>query len=141
MTKKPRVNKTKPEILAQMKQEAKIQRMVALTKLMWPMIENQEKIYDAQTVFHAMAGYIELGLKVKEDELKVKNLLLDVEFAKEKDGLVKTSMVNLLGLLEVENAHDTMVLCRKLADMIGQYGASQFVKGPMSGIKVTDIVK
>jgi hypothetical protein len=137
--KKTRVNKTKEQIANDIKQKQKIERMVALVKLMWPFLENQEKIYDAQTALNALGGYIELGLKLKEDETTVGSLGIDL--SKEDDSLIKTSMLHLIGLTEKEPARDIVTLTKKLADMLGQYGANEFLKGPMSKIKVTDIVK
>lgn len=139
MPKTPRVNKTKAQIIAEQEQEQRISRMVSLAKLMWPFIENQETIYDAQTALFGISGYIETAIQIREDELKVSDLKVDL--TKEVDGKIKTSMVNLLGLLEIENARDAATLTKKMADMIGQFGANEFVKGPMSNIKVSDIVK
>lgn len=138
MPKPKRVNKTKAELEAQMKQSAKIARMVALVKLMWPFVESQETIYDTQTVFNALGGYIEQGLKIKEDETKVSDLGIDL--SGEKDTKIKKAMVDLVGLMEIENARDMVTLTRKVADILGQHGANQFLKGPMSSVKVTDIV-
>lgn len=141
MIKKPRVNKTKAELIIQQKQEAKIAHSASLVKIMFPLLETQESIYDAQTALHALGGYIEYGLKIKDEGLKVGELGLKIELEKEKDSKVKTVMLDILGLIEIENARDTMILVRKLADVMGQFGASQFVKGPMTNIKITDIVK
>lgn len=137
--KKNRIPKTKAELVAHMKQEEKINKMVMLTKLMWPLIESQEKIYDSQTTFNAIAGYIELGMKLKEDELTVGSLGIDLK--DEKDSPIKQAMLGILGLVEHESARDVMTLARKIADMMGQYGANEFLKGPMSTLKVTDLVK
>jgi len=136
--KKPRVNKTKSEIAADIQKEAKIARMVALVKLMWPFVESLDRIYDAQTAFNAIAGYTELGLKLREEQITVGDLAIDL--SKEEDTKIKRSMVDLLGLLEKENARDVVVLTRKVADMLGQFGANEFLKGPMDKIKVTDLV-
>ncbi len=139
--KTPRTNKTKAELLQQAELKQKIERMVSLVKLMWPFIESQKTIYDTQTVFNALGGYIELGLKIKDDDLKIKDLDLVKKLAKEEDSEIKTAMINLVGLLELESARETMTLVRKVADHIGQFGATEFVKGPMTNIKLTDIVQ
>jgi len=135
----PRVNKTKAEIAAKMKQDAKVAKMVSLVKLFWPYLDTLDSIYEAQTALNAAGGYIELGIKIKEDELTVKDLNIDL--SKEEESKIKTALTSILGLLEIENARDMVTLTRKAADMLGQYGANEFLKGPMTSIKVTDIVK
>ncbi len=137
--KKSRVNLSKEEIANKIKQDAKVTKMVSLVKLMWPYFDGLDSIYDAQTVCNAIAGYVEFGMKLKEDEMKVSDLGIDL--AKEKESKIKTSMLSILGLIEIENPKDIITLTRKVADTLGQYGANEFLKGPMSGIKVTDIVK
>lgn len=137
--KKPRVNKTKDELIAEQKHKAKIEKMAAIAKLMFPMIKNQEKIYDAQTVLFALSGYIEEGLKIKENELKVGDL--GITLSKEPDTKISQSMKDILGLIKLENARDLVTLTKKMGDIIGQHGANEFCKGPMSNLKVTDIVK
>lgn len=139
MSKTPRVNKTKEELVAKIDQDHRIAHMAALTKLLWPALETQDKIYDAQTVLQAIAGYIEMGLKIKQESIKVGELNIDL--SKEEDSLIKSAMLNILGLVEIENAYDMAALVRKISDHIGQFGAHEFVKGPMTNIKVTDLVK
>jgi hypothetical protein len=134
----PRVNKKKEEIATKMKQDAKMAKLISLVKMMWPMVENQEKIYNAQTVFFATAGFIEAGIKEKEDKMTVGSLGIDL--SKQEECLEKESMKKILGLIEIENARDMADMCKKIGDHIGQFGASEFVKGPMSNIKVTDLV-
>lgn len=138
MPKIPRTNKSKEEIVAKIEQDQKIAHMVALTKLMWPAVEQQETIYDTQTTLRALAGYIDLGIHMKEEEIKVGDLSID--FSKEKDSPIKHAMTNIQELLRLEGAYSSSALLKKIADHIGQFGASEFVKGPMSGLKITDIV-
>ena len=139
MQKPSRVTLSKEEMINKMNQDAKLAKLVQLVKLMWPMVENQKAIYNAQTVFFATAGFIEAGLKDKTEKLTVKDLEIDLTKQEECDE--KESMKNILGLLEIENARDMADLCKKVGDHIGQFGAGEFVKGPMSNLKVSDIVK
>lgn len=135
---KKRTNKSKSEILAQVKHDEKTKRMVTLVKLMWPFVESQASIYDTQTVMQAVAGFIELGVKQKQEALKVGDIKVDL--SEEEDSVIKAAVVNVLDLLAQENAMESVILTRKFAETLGQYGSAQFLKNPMSSIKVTDIV-
>jgi hypothetical protein len=138
-TKPSRVKLSKDEMINKMQSDAKLAKLVSLVKLIFPMVENQKTIYNAQTVFFATAGFIEAGIKEKIEKLTVADLGIDITKQEECDE--KESMKQIFGLIEIENARDMADLLKKVGDHIGQFGAAEFVKGPMSGLKVSDIVK
>lgn len=138
MNKKPRVNKTKEQIVADVKHIEKVQREKALVKLMWPFIESQKTIYDAQTVLQALSGFIKVEMDKKSSELIVKELSIDL--SKEKDSEIKTAVLKLLGLLEIEKAKDTASLLERFGNILAQYSAGEYLKNPMSMVSLDKII-
>lgn len=128
--KKPRVNKKKEELVADIEKTQRIERMKVLARLIWPFLEPQETIYDAQTVVNAVAGFLKVELNKKIDLIIVKDLPVDL--SKEEDGDIKTSMEHLFQLLQTEKAEDTIALLEKMGNSFGQYAASEYLKNPIS---------
>ena len=73
-TKPKQIHKKKEELLAEAKHLQKIEREKTLVKMMFPHIENQKTIYDAQTVLQALSGFIKLGIEQKTAEIKIKDI-------------------------------------------------------------------
>lgn len=138
MPKPKRVNKTKPEILEEMRRKDKVNREKALCKLIWPHIENQETIYDAQTVLNALSGYITFNLQKKQDEIKVSDINLD--FSKEPESKLKVAIVELSRLLSLESAKDTASLLERFGKTLAQYAAAQYLKNPMKDLNMGEII-
>ena len=128
--KKPRVNKEKEEIAAQMASTQRVERMKVLARLIWPFLEPQETIYDAQTVLNATAGFLKQELNKKTELIIVKDLPVDL--SKEKDSEIKNGINHLLQLLQTEKAEDTIQLLEKMGNSFGQYAALEYLKNPMS---------
>lgn len=131
-------NKSKAEIAAEMKQKEKVKRDKILVKLMFPFIENMKSIYDAQTVLSAVSGYMKADLASKTSELKVKDLVVDL--SKEEDNDITHAMKNILSQLQEENAEDMTELLQRFSDILPKIGANEYLKGPMSTLKITDII-
>ncbi len=138
MPKPKRVNKTKEQLEAEMKHLQKINREKSLVKLMYPLIQNQKSIYDAQTVLQALSGFIKFEMDKKLLTYIVKDLPIDL--SKEEASEIKTAMLALLGLLELENAKDTSELLKRFGDTLAQFSAKKFMEKPMSEITITDII-
>lgn len=137
-SKKPRTNKTKDQIAAEIAHVQKVNRDKTLVKLMFPLIEGQKSVYDAQTVVNALSGFIKARLDEKAAELLIKDLNLDL--SKEEDSLIKTAILNLIDMLAIEKAKDTASLLERLGNTFAQFGANEYLKQPMSVIKITDII-
>ena len=133
-----RTNKTKPEIVDEIKRKEKVQHQIAMVKDMFPIVENMKTIYDAQTVLSAVSGFINGEIAKKNVELKVSDLNIDL--SKEEDGEIKTNMITLIGLIENEGAEDIADLLERFSDILTKVAADKFLKQPMSELKVEDIV-
>jgi len=137
-TKKPRLNKTKEELLAFAKHKAKMERQRTLVKMLWPFIQDQKTIYDAQTVVAATAGFIKQELDTKINSIVVKELTVDL--SKEKDAVIKNAIENLLGLFQTESAEDASALLQKVAEYLGTYSAKKYMENKMEVIALDDFV-
>lgn len=128
--KKPRVNKKKEELVADIEKTQRIERMKVLARLIWPFLEPQKTIYDAQTVLNATAGFLKQEFNKKAELIIVKDLTVDL--SQEEDGEIKTAIEHLLQLLQTEKAEDTIALLERMGNSFGQFGALAYLKNPMS---------
>lgn len=138
MEKPKRVNKKKEEIAQLALQKADVERQKTLVRLLWPFLEKDLTIYDAQTVVNAVGGFIKYELSRKQDEIKVDDLLIDV--SNEKDSPVKTAMIHVLEVFKGQKADESAQLLERLGKTLGMYSAHVFMKGKMETLKVEDIV-
>lgn len=139
MLKKSKVNKSKEEIIAQTKHLERVKWEKTIAKLLFPFMAEMKTIYDAQTVLNATAGYINLELQKKLTEIKVSDL--EVDISSEPESEVKSVMLKFLGQLETEKAKDVIDFLERYGKGLGQYASAEYLKNPMSIIKVTDLVK
>lgn len=121
-----------------MKHKAKIDRQKQLVKLMWPAIAPLKSIYDAQTVLNAVAGYAKLEIERREREFKLGDLGIDL--ANESASDLKEAMLNIIGLLEPENAREMIELLELFANTLYKYSAAEHLKHPMSEVSVEQII-
>lgn len=130
--------KGKQEVAALLKQRADINRQRTIARMVFPAVEQLDTVYDAQTVFNAVSGHIKYGLLLKENELKIADLAIDME--KGKDSPVKHAVNSILQMLKDEPANDMA----KLIDMMGQklpeFLANKFLKGPMSTVTAAEFI-
>ena len=138
MQKEKRENKSKEQIAAQLKQAEKVKRDKILVKLMFPFLTDMKTVYDAQTALMALSGYINAELTNRIEKLKINDLRLDL--SKEEVSEIKDTMIKLMGQLETENAEDMADLLERFSNILPQIGAREFLKGPMSTLKIEDIV-
>ena len=96
-----RTNKTKVEIKKGMKVSAVVQHQMDIARKIFPLLENNKTIYDAQTAVNAAAGYIKLELNKKAEVIKVSTLLegLTETLKAEKKSEMKKSMEDIFELL------------------------------------------
>ncbi len=133
-----RHNKTKEEIATQLVSTAKVERMKVLARLIWPFIQDQKSIYDAQTALNAAAGYIKQELNAKATQIIVKELPIDLK--DEKASLIKTAVENLIGLLQTEKADDAAALLERMGNSLGQFAAAKYMKEPMSAVSMDEFI-
>ena len=132
-------NKTKEQIKDDIRAIEKTKRQIILAKLLFPHMGDLGCIYDAQTALSAFSGYLQAEMEKKLRELKVADLKIDL--SDEPESAIKNTMVKFLGQLEPENAQDVVDLLESYARILGTYGQNQFLKNPMSIIKVEDLIK
>lgn len=138
MQKPKRVNKSKEELAKQMKYLQELEHQKKLARAMFPILESQKTIYDAQTVVNALAGFIKADMEDKIAELKVSDL--EINLKKEEDGSIKTAILKLRELFNKESADDAAKLLERFGAGLGQYGAKKYLENPMSEIKMEDFV-
>lgn len=138
MLKKPRVNKSKPELEAEILRKQKIDRQKVLARLIFPFIEDQKSIYDAQTVVMALSGFIKAAIAERMTKLVVKDLTIDL--SNEADSPIKASVEALLGLLQTENADDASALLERFGNGLGQFASKKYMENPMNIIPVDEFV-
>jgi len=138
MPKPKRVNKSKDQLIADLKNIEKINREKTLVKLMFPYLKDQKSIYDAQTVLGALSGFVKIELDKKVAALLIKDLEINLD--KEQPSEIKTAIISLIGLLELENAQEMAKLLERFGNTLAQYSAHEFMKHPISEIKIENIV-
>lgn len=137
MAPQKRVNKSKPEILGEMAQRAKVEKFKDMGRRVFPLLKT-ETIYDAQTVLDAVSGYIKFELAVKEQSLKLNDLLVD--FSKEPKGEILDAMDAIKVELQQESAKDVADFLELMGRTFSSYASSEFLKKPMTDLKVEDII-
>jgi hypothetical protein len=140
--KQTRQNKTKEQIAQEMQRTAIIKHQSELAKKVFPLIKESKSIYDAQTVVNAAAGYIKFETNKATQAIKVKDVLDGVEemLKLEKKSVQKTMVENIVKLLIDEPANDVAMLLESFGKTLSQYSAAQFLKTPMSEVKMKDII-
>lgn len=138
MPKKKRVNKSKEEIAKQIAHTARIERMKVLARLIWPFIQDQATIYDAQTALSAAAGFIKQGLEIKTEQVIVKDLAFDL--SGDDASPIKTAVENLINLMTTEKAADASALLEKMSNQLTQFGASKYLQNPMAMVSADEFI-
>lgn len=134
----PRKNKSKDEILAEMERNTNVAHQKTLARVLFPLLSEQETIYDAQTAVAALAGYIKLEIEKKAAQTSIRDL--PVDFSKEKDSLIKSAMTNMLDAIQGENAEKAIALLERIGSGLGQYAAGKYMKNPMKIIEMDDFI-
>lgn len=138
MVKKPRVNKTQEALAVEMKARAGVDAQKVLARKIYPLVEGLDCVFDAQTVFLALAGYIKFSLEIEESKLTTS--ILNIDLAKEKDSKVKSAMLAILALIAEEKAGDAAKLLDMMGNKLSQHLALNALKGPMSQIPAQEFI-
>lgn len=137
-----RKNQSKDELVIALKKKQKIEHEKDMVRAIFPKLEGVESIYDAQTALSAVSGYVKMEMEDMISDIKIsyfKDALLK-SLEKEKDSKIKDSMIAILETINNEKVEDIMDLLQRMSRAFGDFGASQFIKGPMSSIKIEDLV-
>ena len=138
-TKTKRVPKSKDELKAQMAHLQKVEHQKKLARRIYPLIEDQKTIYDAQTVLNAAAGYIKNELARKSTSFTVAELSVDASKDKGDKALVK-AVQNIIELLQGEKADDSVALLERFANGVAQYSSGKYMENPMKVIGIEDLI-
>jgi len=139
MNKKPqRKNLSKEDIVKEMEQKQKVVHLKEVVRMIYPTLEKVDTIYDAQTAINALAGFIDLEIEKKLKQIKMADIVIDL--SGQEQGKITDAMNELIGLLKDESAEEASETLDRLAQVFGQFGMHKFLKGPMSDLKVTELV-
>lgn len=119
------------------KQE-RVERQKVLAKKIFPFVENLKTIYDAQTVFSALAGFIKFGLEKEEAKLRIEDVSMD--FSKEGESAVKTAVIEIRELIRLENAKEAMSLLEIMGNKIPEFIANKHMKDSMKELTVEEFI-
>jgi hypothetical protein len=106
---------------------------------MFPFLQDQKTIYDAQTVVNAAAGYIKQELSIKVANIIVKDLPVDLSKDK-SDKVLVDAVTNLVNLFQTEKADDAIALLERFGNGLGQFSSAKFMENPMSVIKPEEFI-
>lgn len=136
--KTPRINKTKEQIQADMKQIEKVKHIKEVVRKVYPLLEGVDSIYEAQTVLNALQGFIKVELEKVVDKITVGVLPLELE--KEKDSKIKGAILSIALAMKDEPADEFSQTIERLARAFSDFGSNKFLKNPMSELKIEDIL-
>jgi len=138
MPKAKRVNLSKEEIEAQIRADLKLSKQKDLARKIFPSIAHMDTVYDAQTVLNALAGFIKFGLQKKESEFTVRDMAID--FTKEKASTIKDAVIELLAVVEHENARDAADMLEMMASRLPGYIATVHMADKMDTITIDKFI-
>lgn len=128
---------SKEEITRQMENENKIKHIKEVVTKAFPLIENLDSVYDAQTAVNALAGLLAAEVEKKVGLIKISEI--EIDLSKEKDGNIKTAILEMISLFPDESAQELSETMERLGTTLQSYVANEGMKAKMN-IKVTDIV-
>lgn len=138
MQNEKRLNKSKEEILADMQHQQKVAHIKEIARAVYPLLENVDSIYDAQTSVNALSGFI--AAEIEKSVAKIKLNELEIDLSKEEDSKIKTSIVAIMDLMKDESAQELSETLERLGTTLQQFIINKHMKEPMSTIKIDDLV-
>lgn len=133
-----RVNKSKEEIVSDIKQIEKVKHIKEVVRSIFPLMEQVDTVYDAQTVVNALSGFISAHIENKVAEIKLSDLPIDL--SKEEDSKIKTAISGILELMKDESAQELTETLERLGTTLQQYIVHTHMGAPMSTITIDNIV-
>ncbi len=131
-------NKTKEEIAGDMKMQEKVKQIKEMVRLIFPVIEKVDTVYDAQTVVNALSGFIAALIESKVALIKLQEL--DIDLSKEEDSKIKTAILGIMDLMKDESAQELSETLERLGTTLQQYIVHKHMSAPMETIKIDDLV-
>jgi len=135
-----RINKTKEEVTNDMRRAEKVAHLKEIVRETFPVLEQVDSIYDAQTVVNALSGFILAHLENKLKDIKLSECEILTYLAKEEKGPIRTALEDLYLKFKDEPAKELSEALQKLGDTFTNFGADKFLRNPMTSIKVGDII-
>ncbi len=137
LKKSSRKNLSKDQIIEQMAAEKKVAHIKEVVRKVFPIIENMDTVYDAQTVVNALGGFI--AAEVEKTVGKIKLSEIEIDISGEEDGKIKTAIMELIALFPDESAQELSETMERLGTTLQSYVATNAMKEKMD-IKIDDIV-
>lgn len=138
MNTEPRKNKSKEEIVADIKHQQKVAHIKELVKIIYPSLEKVDSVYDAQTTVNALSGFITALIEKKVAEIKLKDIQIDL--SKEEDSKIKSAILEIIGLVPEESAQELSETLERLGTTLQSFIVNKHMKEPVSTIKIDDLV-
>lgn len=133
-----RVNKTKDEVVQEMVRKQVVAKEKELAHKMFAILESVDTIYDAQTACNALAGYIKYEVQVRNSQITLNDLRIDL--SKEKKTKISEAMEALKTEFQNEQALDLASLFERFGKQLAMYGANEFLKKPMGDLKAEELI-
>ena len=133
-----RVNKNKQEIISDFKHQEKVAHIKEIVKAIYPILEDVDCIYDAQTVVNALSGFIEVHTSHELNKIKLSTV--DIDLSKEEDSKIKTAMLKIVDLMKDESANELSETLERLGRTLSEYSAHTYMKQGMDKININDIL-
>lgn len=132
-----RKNKSKEEISQQLANDKKVAHIKDLVRIVFPVIENMDTVYEAQTTVNALSGFIEA--EIEKIAGKVKLSEIEIDLSKEEEGSIKTALTELVALFPDESAQELAETMERLGTTLQAFVSNNAMKEKMT-ITVDDIV-
>lgn len=133
-----RVNKSKEQILNDMDHAKKVAHIKEMVRQLFPLVENVDTVYDAQTAVNALSGFIAAHIENKVALIKLSELPIDL--SGEEDSKIKTSIVAIMELFKDESAQELSETLERLGSTLQQFIVHTHMSAPMNTIKIDDLV-
>ena len=138
-----RTPKSKEQVAKSMKVSSETLHLIATAKKIYPLLEKNKTIYDAQTASNAAAGFIKLEIEKNTELLRVADLMegIKASLKAEKKSVIKDSIENIINMLEGDSADTAVKLLERMGAGFTNFGAHEYLKNPMSAVKMKDFIK
>jgi hypothetical protein len=129
---------TREQLEQELIRTQKVEKQRTLARQLFPIVENLETIYDAQTAFQAAAGLIKYGVVKIETDLKVSDVKVDL--SKDKPTPVSYAVKTMLELVANEPAMEMVELIEMMGSKLPGFLAQKHLKDPMSTISAKEYI-
>jgi endonuclease III len=124
----------------QARQVEKVERSKRIARAIWPAVTGLATVYEAQTAFNAVSGHLLAALVKPERELKVSDLMADIDLETGKPSPVKHAVKSIIDYLQHEPAKDAQELLDLMGRKLPEALAQKHIQDPMDTIAVDDFI-